>query len=290
VQSLHLVGTELVVLSSCESGFGTTVDGLGLTGLRAAFWRAGAKGLVTNLWPADDEASHRFMSVFYSHLGDHGGPAEALRKTQLDMIKTTDFADPFYWAGYSYTGRSQPLQLASSGGDTPWKDHEILVNPTCFEISSRTSENGEANLHKLLIQLGPMARLKEQSAVKAVYEFFFPGSDVEYSESVSIEGKPPVVNFFTRVASRLGDRILLTVNRSQKESSVVIQTLSTRIAEGTPIYSVTLKGDPDLFSSLAVPQALPPLVSYREATLGGIASAPVTIDRIATCPLDSSVQ
>ena len=290
VQSLHMGGTELVVLSSCESGFGTTVDGLGLTGLRAAFWRAGAKGLVANLWPADDEASHRFMSFFYSHLAHHSGPAEALRQAQLDMVKTTDFSPPFYWAGYSYTGRSQPLQLAPSSGDTPRKEREILVNPICIEISAHTSRNGQANHHKLLIQLGPMARLQERSAVKAVYEFFFPGSDVEYSESVSVEGGPPVVNFFTRVASRLGDRILLIVNRSQKESSIVIQTLSTRIAAGTPLYSVMLKGDPELFSSLAVPQALPPLVAYREATLGGTASAPVTIDRIATCPLESSTQ
>jgi CHAT domain-containing protein/tetratricopeptide (TPR) repeat protein len=102
VSSLHLIGSKLVVLSSCESGAGTLLDAQGVLGLRAAFSMAGAEALVTTLWPVNDEAELRFMTFFYSHRAE--GPAEAVRLAQRDMLKMDQFSSPKYWAGYVVSG------------------------------------------------------------------------------------------------------------------------------------------------------------------------------------------
>ncbi len=280
VQSLHLEGTQLVVLSSCEAGEGAAVDGLGLTGLRGAFWRAGAKGLVTDLWREYGEAGHNLMKSFYQHLGDAGGPAEALRQAQLEMIKSPLYSDPFYWAGFSYSGLSEPVQLSLPGGETPWKDSESLAEPSCIEVSAHSSDGHWSMRDRLRIRIGPLVRLQKKSPGAAVYELFAPGSDVEYSTSTTIDNSMPVVDPDGRVASQLEDQILLTVRRTKSESSVIIQTRSTKVAKGTPIYTVRLKGGPDLFPSFGIPQAFPPLSAYREATVEGFTNKTLKIDSV----------
>jgi CHAT domain-containing protein/tetratricopeptide (TPR) repeat protein len=288
VQSLHLAGTQLVVLSSCESGRDTIADGLGLQGLRAAFWKAGAEGLVTNLWQVHDEAARRFMRFFYAHLRDPGGPAEALRQAQLEMIKTSELTAPFYWAGYTYMGLSQPLNLEPAVAPEG-NEKEVLVSPSCFEVGARRSDGDRTYYLELRVKLGPMARLRKRTSTSAVYELLFPGSEVERSWSISINNGPPVMDIDSRVASWLGDEITLTVDRSNGQSSVVIQTLTTRTAKGTPIVTLTLKGDAGLFPSLAVPDAFPPVGAYRVATVDDKPEA-IKIDLIKSCGIERSAQ
>lgn len=114
VSSLHLQGTNLVVLSSCESGQGTLLDGQGVQGLRAAFSMAGARATVMTLWPVDDVAGRLFMQFFYSHLG--AGPAEAVRLAQQEMIAKPEYKNPFYWSGYVVSG--SPVIHASTRART----------------------------------------------------------------------------------------------------------------------------------------------------------------------------
>ena len=85
VVSLDLSGVQLVVLSACQTGLGEVVAGEGVLGLRRAFARAGARGLVLSLWRVSDEDTRELIGAFYRALVQ-AEPAAALRKAKLDWL------------------------------------------------------------------------------------------------------------------------------------------------------------------------------------------------------------
>ena len=107
---LDLHGTQLVVLSACETGVGEVRPGDGVHGLRRALVIAGAESLLMTLWQVDDEATKTLMIAYYKALNQGAGRAQALRQVQLKLLRHERFKHPFYWGAFIAAGRWQPLR------------------------------------------------------------------------------------------------------------------------------------------------------------------------------------
>lgn len=108
--ALDLWGTKLVVLSACETGVGAVKNGEGVFGLRRALVLAGAETQVASLWLASDLATRKLMQNFYGKLNSGLGRAEALRQTQLEMLRGRPVnRAPYYWANFICIGEWKPL-------------------------------------------------------------------------------------------------------------------------------------------------------------------------------------
>jgi CHAT domain-containing protein len=104
VAGLDLYGTQLVVLSACETGLGNVANGEGVYGLRRSFVMAGAESQLMSLWNVSDSGTSDLMSLYYQKLRSGMGRSEALRQVQLEMLKTGQYQDPYYWAGFIFSG------------------------------------------------------------------------------------------------------------------------------------------------------------------------------------------
>ena len=94
---------ELLTLSACETATGDDRAVLGLAGLAV---RSGARSTIATLWPIKDEVAQQLMTTFYRNLhdGTHRSKAEALRQSQLELIHSEAFSDPFFWSAYVLIG------------------------------------------------------------------------------------------------------------------------------------------------------------------------------------------
>ena len=107
--ALNLQGTELVVLSACETGRGHVQNGEGVFGLRRALQEAGAEAVLMSLWSVPDRETQELMTLFYQNwLGGMEKP-EALRRAQMterDQVKKRYGKDlPYYWGAFILVGR-----------------------------------------------------------------------------------------------------------------------------------------------------------------------------------------
>ena len=105
---MDLWGTQLVVLSACNTGRGTVLRGQGVYGLRRALITAGAETLVTSLWKVDDDATRELMLDYYRALLQGAGRAEGLRQSSVATRRR--FGHPYYWAPFIAIGSDARLQ------------------------------------------------------------------------------------------------------------------------------------------------------------------------------------
>ena len=97
---------ELVVLSACNTGGeGGEGGGESLTGLARAFFYAGARSLLVSHWAVDSFATVDLMSEAFEGLGGAGlTTAEALRQSQLAMMRDGTYSHPYYWGAFTVVG------------------------------------------------------------------------------------------------------------------------------------------------------------------------------------------
>jgi CHAT domain-containing protein len=146
VETLHLQGTELVVLIGCESGTGvpqrkrwqaekmTMAPEVGsqvekgslgnfvfsypeatdeaLTGLRRAFYIAGAQSIISSLWTVPLQESTQLIQDFTeTWLGSNHGQNRylAFHAAQLNALQRArdkGSSHPFWWAGFTFLGEA----------------------------------------------------------------------------------------------------------------------------------------------------------------------------------------
>lgn len=109
ILNLNLLGTDLVVLSACESGLGEVKSGEGVFGLRRAFSQAGAKSMVMSMWPVPDQETKELMTAFYINIQIGSmDRTQALRHAVLDEMATVKkrygHANPFFWGAFIFAG------------------------------------------------------------------------------------------------------------------------------------------------------------------------------------------
>lgn len=99
IAQTNLHGTELVVLSACETGLGEVRGIEGVYGMQRAFKLAGAKHIIMSLWQVPDFQTQEFMTAFYfNYLSGEMPVPEAFRVAQLELRGR--YPEPFFWAGF----------------------------------------------------------------------------------------------------------------------------------------------------------------------------------------------
>jgi CHAT domain-containing protein/Tfp pilus assembly protein PilF len=106
---LDLMGTQLVVLSACETGVGDVDNGDGVYGLRRALVLSGSETQLMSLWKIDDESTRKLMLDYYHRVLGGEGRIDAFRRSQLAMAQNSATSHPYYWAGFFAAGDSRTL-------------------------------------------------------------------------------------------------------------------------------------------------------------------------------------
>ena len=103
VQKLD-IDARLVVLSACNTKQGESYNNIHSLSIARAFKDIGVENVIGTLWPIDDEATAKFMEIFYDTLIniENRNIVYALKYTKLQMRQL--YPNPHYWAGFVLYG------------------------------------------------------------------------------------------------------------------------------------------------------------------------------------------
>ncbi len=105
VLGLNLEGTQLAVLSACETGLGEIHEGEGVYGLRRAFMEAGVQSIVASLWEVSDAGTQNLMTKFYGRLMTGQPVYTAMRESQLELLNSAEWSNPYIWSAFMLVGK-----------------------------------------------------------------------------------------------------------------------------------------------------------------------------------------
>jgi tetratricopeptide (TPR) repeat protein len=110
ILGLRLRGTDMVVLSACETGVGEVKTGEGVFGLRRAFTQAGTKSLVMSMWAVPDKETKELMVEFYENIrSGKMDRCQALRQAALKQMQIVKerygHANPLFWGAFVFMGQ-----------------------------------------------------------------------------------------------------------------------------------------------------------------------------------------
>ena len=73
------LGSDMIVLSACQTGAGKIEGGEGIFGLQRVFFFTGARSVVSTLWEIGDRPAAVFMRFFYENLSRGFGKSKSIR-------------------------------------------------------------------------------------------------------------------------------------------------------------------------------------------------------------------
>ncbi|GJM35288.1 MAG: hypothetical protein DHS20C18_42890 [Saprospiraceae bacterium] len=113
---------ELVVLSACETGLGSIIQGEGVLSLARGIAYGGCPSTLTSLWSISDQTTAEIMVQYYVELLQEKNKSEALRQAQLSFLQNqkSAYQHPVYWAGFAQIGKDDPISLANNFSSFKW--------------------------------------------------------------------------------------------------------------------------------------------------------------------------
>ncbi|MEM7532959.1 MAG: CHAT domain-containing tetratricopeptide repeat protein [Chloroflexota bacterium] len=103
ILNFDLEATDLVTLSASETGVIPELGGVTLS-LAGAFLVAGAKTVLSNLWPVDDQSTCLLMTQFYQEWNKTHDVADSLQAAQAH-VRANGYDHPFFWAAFQALSR-----------------------------------------------------------------------------------------------------------------------------------------------------------------------------------------
>lgn len=110
LRRLQLQGTELVVLSACDTGVGQVESGEGVLSLRSAIHESGAASVIASLWVVPSAPTTRLMQSFYERYAESADASQALAEAKRRMLKSGH--GPEAWAAFVLSGAESAARSA----------------------------------------------------------------------------------------------------------------------------------------------------------------------------------
>ena len=128
IADLDLSG-DYVTLAACKTFDGLYPGSEKYTGLPAAFFSAGANGLLLSMWDIESTSAAEFNKILYGKMfSEKLSFQEAISAASIELINSEKYSHPYFWGPYFYLGA-----------------HPILSG-TLFEIFEPTLEKLEKDI------------------------------------------------------------------------------------------------------------------------------------------------
>lgn len=107
---------ELVILDACKTNDGKFASGEGILSLSRGFFNNGSKSVLASLWNVNEKAGNDIIATFYKQLEEGKSKSKALQLAKIKYLNEHQYSEvlPYYWASFTLTGSTEPVELSES--------------------------------------------------------------------------------------------------------------------------------------------------------------------------------